>query len=284
MRVGLILSGALAKGAYEIGALKAISEFLTPGEISYLSTASVGAVIGYAYVCDRLDFAEESMLALNKKQSKVFVKSVMSSGFFDQIVTELAAQELNCKRFYTSLLSLNHRKCCYLNLTDRDEKERYQYLKATMAFIPLVKPVKIGSDHFIDGAFVDNIPIYPLRKHKLDYVICIHFDKHEYTFESPSTDSRIIKIVFNEDKELLSKSLWITRERTEQMLEDGYKRAKQILNYVFAEGTDALDTIYERIGVLNSIRPIKENRVTGDIVINNLSKFTRTLTKAEVLD
>ena len=40
----------------------------------------------------------------------------------------------------------------------------------------------------------------------------------------------------------------------------------------------------QAIGVLNSIRPIKENRVTGDIVINNLSKFTRTLTKAEVLD
>ena len=42
MNVGLVLSGGMAKGAYEVGALSAVSEFFTPNDIGYISAASIG--------------------------------------------------------------------------------------------------------------------------------------------------------------------------------------------------------------------------------------------------
>ena len=284
MNVGLVLSGAMAKGAYEIGALKAISEFFSPDQIQYISAASIGGINAYAFSCNRLDYAYEMWRGINKQYSKLFVKSVMSSDYFSRAISEVVSDDPVCKKLYVSLLNLTKRSCDYVNVLSRDKERRIRYLKATMAFMPLVKPVRIGKKSYIDGAFVDNIPIYPLMRHKLDYVICVHFDKSDYTFESPSFDKRIIKIVFNDDHERLSKSLWITREGTEQMLEDGYKKTKHILSFIFSDGMDNRKSIYEKIAYMNSLKPKNELRLTGDIVINNIAKLTRTITKSKVID
>lgn len=44
MHIGLVLSGGMGKGAYQIGALTAIDEFFNPSEFEYVSAASIGVL------------------------------------------------------------------------------------------------------------------------------------------------------------------------------------------------------------------------------------------------
>ena len=60
MRIGLVLSGGMAKGAYQVGVLKAISEYILPQNFSYISSSSVGVLNSYAFVAGTLDKAEDT--------------------------------------------------------------------------------------------------------------------------------------------------------------------------------------------------------------------------------
>ena len=46
MNIGLVLSGGMAKGAYQVGALKAINELFPKGSIKYISASSIGVLNG----------------------------------------------------------------------------------------------------------------------------------------------------------------------------------------------------------------------------------------------
>ena len=48
--IGLVLSGGMVKGAYQIGALKAISEYIQPKDFNCLSCSSIGTLNGCACV------------------------------------------------------------------------------------------------------------------------------------------------------------------------------------------------------------------------------------------
>ena len=283
MNIGLVLSGGMAKGSYEAGALKAISEYLPPEQIKYISSASVGVINSYAFSCGAIDKAVEVWKNINQHYPKLFVKTVLGSDHFKTAVKDIAVENIFAEKFYVSLFNFSKRKNCYININDCEEELREKYLLAALALPPVTKPVIIKDDCFVDGGMVDNIPVYPLLDCPLDYIICIHFDKYDYSFESPSFDKKTIKIVFNDDSEILRKSVWFTREGVEQMLEDGYKKAKRVLEYVFSEGIDNKTAVYERIEFLNSLKPKKQARFTCDIVYNDVSKIARRIAKTEVV-
>lgn len=284
MKIGLVMAGAMAKGAYELGALKAINEYFGPDQIKYISGTSVGTLIAYAYSSGMLDESFQIWKDINKQYPKLFVRTVMTSDYFQDVINRVASREAAAEKFYVSLLNLNKRTNCYRNLIGQPFELRRDYLRASMAFVPLVMPVQVDGNYFIDGAFADNIPVLPLIEHKLDYVICVHFDKYNYTFEAPDFDNKVIKIVFNDDTELISKSIFATREGNDQMIEDGYKKAKLVLDYVFSGGVEDKQAVYDKIEFLNSFKPKKEMRLTGDIAINNIAKVTRMLTKSKIIE
>ena len=43
-KIGLVLSGGMAKGAYQAGALCAINEYFSPTDFDYVSSASIGTL------------------------------------------------------------------------------------------------------------------------------------------------------------------------------------------------------------------------------------------------
>ena len=55
--IGLVLSGGMAKGAYQIGALQAIDEFFKPSDFSFISSASIGALNSYAYLTHNINIS-----------------------------------------------------------------------------------------------------------------------------------------------------------------------------------------------------------------------------------
>ena len=167
----------------------------------------------------------------------------------------------------------------YSELNSQRQHTR-KHLRAGIALPIFNRPVKIEKDYYFDGGLVDNIPVYPLLQHKLDYIICIYFDDYWYTFEDSYFDNKIIKIFFP-DPTRAKTSFVISRESVDRMLQDGYDRAYETLSRVFANGTDNLPHIYSTVTALNNENPKKKIRLTADTVITGLNKIGKKITKIQ---
>ena len=284
MNIGLVLSGGMAKGAYEVGALKAISEYLQPSQIKYVSSSSIGALNSVAFSCGRLDEAYRLWKGITQYNDKLFIKTVLGSSFLKKSIKELSNGQFLCEKLYIPLFNLKSRNNYYIDLVNQDKSLLEAYLNASVAVFPICSPVYVNGKHYYDGALIDNIPVYPLLKHSLDIIICIYFDKNNYLFESRYFDNKIIKITFYDAKEVLSRSIWFEKESIEKMLSLGYSKTKSILDFVFMKGTDDLQEIYSKIEELNSLNMNKQIRLTGDIAINNLNKVAQRITKRKFIE
>ncbi len=274
MHIGLVLSGGMGKGAYEIGALTAISEFFDPSDFEYVSAASVGVLNTYAFLTNNLPKAREIWESVNLKGEKRFITSVLKSTFLQDVITSIVSHEKIDKNFYVPLLDLGNRELLYYNFKDISPDEAAPYLRASIAMPFYNKGVVIGDKTLYDGAVVDNIPIYPVLKNNLDYVICIYFDDFNYIFEDYTADNKIIKLTFPDDK-IISNSINISHDAIAYMMDEGYRRTKRILSDIFAAGTEDLEAIYQKIEQINSRDDKKKVRITGDVVVTNMNKVVK---------
>ncbi len=283
MNVGLVLSGGMAKGAYQVGALKALTEYLPLSEVKHISCASVGVLNGYAYATGTVDRAEAMWRDLCGEDTRYLISQVLKSAILQRNIRALydPAKTLAAD-FYCALLNMNQKAMVYKNLASVKSQQIPAYLKASVAMPIYNKAVKIGSTAYYDGAMVDNIPVYPLLKHNLDYIVCIYFDDTCYKFENTYFDNKIIKITFPCDT-VLRQSLWFKRDSIEAMMEDGYERAVSILRTVFARGHEDLDYIYHSIEFLNKNCQNKSLRITGDVLVTNLNKVTQRFAKRKIV-
>ena len=93
MKIGLVLSGGMAKGAYQIGALKALRNFIPPDKIEYMSCASVGVLNGYAYATDRIDKIEAMWETLCGNAAKLTIGQLLKSELLQDDINNLFAPD-----------------------------------------------------------------------------------------------------------------------------------------------------------------------------------------------
>lgn len=282
MNIGLVLSGGMAKGAFQIGALQALSQFIPPKEIKYISCASVGVLNGYAYATGNLRQAEQMWKSICNSDTRLIITQILRSSMLQQNIKNIYdADKKLTSTFYCSLLDLSHRDIVYKDLSTVANEQIPLYLKASVAMPIYNRSVQLENTAYYDGAMIDNIPVYPLMKHNIDYIICIYFDDTCYKFENTYFDNKIIKITFPCES-MLKQSVVFKQDRIEKMLKDGYDRTKYILETVLAEGYENLDYIYQTIEHMN--RDNKGSlRITGDVLVTNLNKITQRLTKRKIL-
>jgi predicted acylesterase/phospholipase RssA len=278
MHIGLVLSGGMGKGAYQVGALTAIDEFFDPSEFEYVSAASIGVLNTYAYLTNNLSKAREIWKSVNLKGEKRFITSVLKSTFLQDIITAIESPDRIDNNFYVPLFDLVNRELSYYNFKDISPGEVDPYLRASIAMPFYNKGIVIGDKTLYDGAVVDNIPIYPVLKNDLDYVICVYFDDFNYIFEDHVADNKIIKLTFPDDK-IISNSINVNHDAITYMVAEGYSRTKRILSDIFSTGTDDLDTIYRKIEQSNSQEDKKKVRITGDVVVTNMNKVVKKVVR-----
>lgn len=284
MKVGLILSGGMAKGAYQIGALRAISEHYSPGQIAYISAASVGALNAIAFSAGELGAAEEYWRGINRHSEKVFLSTLYKSDSFRDVIAQASEFTPKCKKLFSPVLSFRKREVMYPNLLQKSAEDRALYLRAAIAFPPFTKAVKIHGRAYCDGALADNIPYYPLISCNLDYILCIYFDDYDYIFKSEEFTRKVIKIPFAEDSKFISTSLWFTRQGVDDMIRDGYTKTSRILDCVLSGGGEDPEGIYERIRGMNDWNPKKKVRLTGDVIVNNVNRLLGRFAKRTIID
>ena len=284
MNVGLVLSGGIAKGAYQVGMLKAFRECLPANFFSCISTSSIGAINGYAYLTDQLDRAEEKWRSVNSDGIIGFIRNFSKSSNVDSIVSHLEYVDLSSDvPFYTTLLSVPHLRLTYKNLSSVPPEMHFDYLRASIAFPPVIKPHMVDNVRYIDGAMVDNIPTLPLVSRHIDLAIVVYFDKDNYVFENPEFDSKVIRVAFPE-KKLIHDTFSFTEKTIVPMLETGYEAARELVSRYGLNDQPDIGRIYALIEEDNKARPKQVPRITGDILFNRFTLFTKKLVRYKVLE
>ncbi len=285
MNIGVVLSGGMAKGAYQLGALKALKEFIPIEDIKYVSGASVGVLNGYAFSTDNLGKLEEVWHNLcTEDNSRMFISTLLRSSLLQRSITNLYDTEKPLKTyFYTSLLDTTNKNIVYKNLAHIDHSFVPDYLRASVSMPIYNRAVNINGISYYDGAVIDNIPVFPLLKHKLDYIICFYFDNVCYKFENPYFDNKIIKITFDAQS-TVRQSLVFEKNSIEQMIQAGYEKTHMVLSALLSRGIDDCEYIYRAIERYNrKNRKNDDLRITGDVIVTNLNKITQKLTRKKIL-
>lgn len=276
--IGLVLSGGMAKGIYQIGVLKAIEQYFEPKDITCISAASIGTLNAYAYTTGNLDFAERVWKEASQDGSK-YIATLINSGFLKRSINILSeSRTIAASKFYTPLYNLSQNRLFYVDIQKVAQELRGDYLRAAVAMPVFNEAVRIKGNYYYDGAIIDNIPISPLYKEPLDYIICIYFDNCNYIFEDKYLDQRVIKVVFYNDQRLRP-SLRLDRERTDLMIREGYDKASRLFDFLFADGRDDVEKIYQNKKKLESSFLLSKTRITGDVVVNNFNRMAKKIVR-----
>lgn len=283
MNVGLVLSGAMGKGAYQIGALRAISEFVPLSDIKCISSSSAGALNGYGYITGRLDSVEKAWKNICSGETRLIITKVLRSSMLQMQINDLCSPNIKLPLpFYCTLYDVTNNNVVYKNLSRLGGSEISTYLKAGVAMPVINHAVKVNGVSYYDGGLIDNIPVRPMLNKNLDYVICVYFDNTSYKFENGDFDKKIIKVSFPEEK-TLKHSLIFKQEDIEKMISDGYDRTVYILNSVFAKGYENKEYAYKAIRHINSVGGNSTFRLTVDVIATNLNKVTQYFARRNII-
>ncbi|MFP4020623.1 MAG: patatin-like phospholipase family protein [Halanaerobium sp.] len=199
---GLVLEGGGAKGAYHIGALKALAELNI--EIDAVAGTSIGAMNGAMFVQNKLDTAydywynistskvldiedkylsEILNLSINqnnlsyfiKKAREVFLQGGLDNSFLKEIL-ENNIDEENFRKtdidFAIVTLSLSDLKPLELFIEDIPQGKLVDYIMAS-SYLPAFKMQRIDGKILIDGGFYENLPINTLLDKGYKKIIAI---------------------------------------------------------------------------------------------------------------
>jgi NTE family protein len=199
---GLVLEGGGAKGAYHIGALKALKELNI--EIEAVAGTSVGAMNGAMFVQNKLDLAydywynistskvldiedkylsELLSLSINQNNISYFIKKakevLQNRGLDNSFLKEVLKNNIDEEKLRNSeidfaivTLSLSDLKPLELFIDEIPQGKVIDYIMAS-SYLPAFKMQRIDGKILIDGGFYDNLPLNTLLNKGYKKIIAI---------------------------------------------------------------------------------------------------------------
>ena len=276
--IGIVLAGGAAKGAYEIGCLRAIEECFGRESIKCVSSASIGAIIAQAYGMGRLDALESSWKSLDiKKHGKTFFRYSGSDLIRDIINGLIKDADPPFFEHYVCIWNYTAHRVEYLPYHTYSGERLEKYLHGAVT-IPLFGKIEaVDGSYLIDGAILDNIPAYPLLDKELDYIFCIYFDNCNYFFENEEFNSKVIKL-YDFPNLKMFEPLTFKVEDFDSMVEYGYSYTKRVIGELFADPEK--QAVYSAIAEREKRNDnVYKPRFTAEIVLKNVNSMTRRYSK-----
>lgn len=278
-RVGVVLSGGIAKGAYQIGVLNAILEHIEPENIKVLSGSSVGALIGYAAASGKLKELEERFKSIDLYGPRQFVKKIVRPRMVEDYISEIAGEQLRKDiKVYCTCCEMPFADVRYVDLSQYNKKDRAAYLCAAISLAPIYKPVDIDGRSFVDGIYKDNLPIAPCRREKLDYIFAVHFDTAGRFMNLYNEAIPVIQLIFPDGA--IGDSFDLRRESVSGMIEKGYEAANKSLGLIMKRGQDDVAYIKKVNGSI--LRKKQQFRVNIDTMVNMFNKVSGVVRRKKI--
>ena len=188
-KMGLVLSGGGAKGAYQIGMFRALEELGLTDQICVISGTSIGALNGMAYASGgvagvrSMMFGFGEQMAVVKKQTSheqiAVSREAVSRGavtveqfaenpdfseydagvlaaFLQKLLPDEALQAYS-RSMYACAYSLNRCRPEYFHLNGRKPQEQRDLILASASLPFVFPPVKYQESYFLDGGVVPQV-------------------------------------------------------------------------------------------------------------------------------
>ena len=272
--IGIIFAGCASKGAYELGCLRAIEERFGAESIKCISSASIGMLVSQSYAIGRLDIFERIWKSIDpKKHGRFFLAYSGNGGILDEITDSICEEYIHELEHYVSVWNFTQKKVEYIPFHTLTKEQTAQYIRGAVAIPLFSKGELVNGDRILDGAFLDNIPAYPLADKELDYIFCIYFDNCKYYFENDDFNKKVIKL-YDFPNEKMLELMTFNPESFDKMAEYGYEYAKREIESVFI--SEDKETVYNAIEERDKTQKAKYTpRLTADIVLNNINVVTK---------
>lgn len=202
-KVGLVLGGGGARGAYECGVIKAISQLAINPRI--VVGTSVGALIGAAYVNDKIDEAIDMWKILETDAVFTIKKNPRSIDYFREFVFRGGASGAPLRKSMDEFLSEEKIRASaidyglvtvefpsmtplYLWKGDIPEGKLFDFISASCAAFPAIHSYEINGKMYIDGGYANNLPVAMAREKGAKFIIAVEIDRHDSTKVAPSPE------------------------------------------------------------------------------------------------
>lgn len=227
MRIGLVLSGGGARGAYQIGVWKALKELKIDKHIKVISGTSIGALNSILFMNGNIELAEEvwntinsnEILPINEIDLKIrktlldvgmknikFIKKhmpkIISGGNIsreglNKIIDKLDLSFINNSkiRCYITCTDIESLKAKYFLINDYNIDEIKNILLATSAIPIIYDKQKVEDGEYLDGGIVDNVPIKAIYEENCDIIIIVHLSKISEIDKREFKKADIIEII-----------------------------------------------------------------------------------------
>lgn len=251
VKIGIVLEGGGAKGAYQAGVLKALKELniqyccVVGTSIGALNAASyvIGDYEGCAKLWQDLNFSIKdsndgspgnSSINFEKFKDDIgeFEKDYMKSSgvdsepivqIFKQIIDEDAIRNSPIDLGITTYC-LSDRKSLRLFKNDIPIGMLHEYIFASCN-LPVFKPRPINDKYYLDGSYFSKLPVEMAIEKKCNVIITVRLRPEPYDYGK----YKEVKIIDISPDEFLSSTLEASRERIMWMIDKGYKDAIKIL-------------------------------------------------------
>lgn len=266
MKLGLALAGGGARGAYQIGAWKALVEHELFDKIDAFSGASVGSLNAVMFAMGDYDLAYETWMLLDKDSLFNLEKHILKRVFkeklnflnrgvystrrleklldetvnFDKIRDKevyIATTHLgNKKSTFFDILNMNYKhffkedhQIRYIDLNTVDDEDKRRVLMASCAIPVAFKPVEIGTETYYDGGLLDNTPYQPLIDAGCDTIIVIDLFTFSPMRVKKITDARVFTVY---PRKSLRGILDFNKKHVQRRFDLGYKDTMKELDKI----------------------------------------------------
>ncbi len=254
-KIGLCLAGGGARGAYQIGAAKALEEMGILQRISAFSGTSIGAVnacmlatksVDETYsvwssinhdvlqktegffkrlIKERLDLIDNGLFTINELR-KLLNEHLEVEKLRDKEVYVTMSEGGNTDQGFSSLLksSFDHyfrkqKKSVHVRIADQGKEMIHDLILASCSIPIIFPPIEIAEHKYYDGGVYDNVPVKPLVDAGYDRIIVIHLHRINFLDKSKFPETKFLEI---RHKHSLGGILNFDPEQTRKTYEYGY--------------------------------------------------------------
>ncbi len=273
--IGLVFSGGIAKGAYEVGFCKAMEELVSFEQVTAIAASSIGTINAYAYATHQIDKLSEVWKATDFKNMHEFYQGLVKRPVIFDAIDVFAKEQIDHRLpLIITCIQVPMIHVKYIDITPVSDSDRIKLLKAAISIPSLMSPIEVGGKKYVDGAVLDNTPVKALRTHKLDVIFVLRFDHSAEDYSMISKDTEIIEVVF-QDEHFMKNSFALDKKSSQLMMENGYKEGIVFLEKALRFGIKDKEYMKYIAASYNrgaGCRIIPKN---GDDIIRRINKLSK---------
>lgn len=264
VKIGLVLSGGGAKGAYEAGVMTALHDLDIANKVSVVSGTSIGAINMMAFPVQERELCEAIWKKISYKDvvsTKDFTERVKERGIEilstdkikDIILRNIDIQKVTRSNInlYACAYSLAEMRPEYFHLNTMSSEDMIQAVLASAAIPYMVPPVEVKGLLYADGGVNDPLypkpnsdltPIVPLESYDLDLAIVVYLSRSTRVKKDPLPGVTTLNIIPSASLEIVrgTGTMDFTKGSIEERIRLGYRDALAVLApYVMGYLTEA---------------------------------------------